>query len=705
MIKQTIIVPKGIRYISDWSGYSLNNFPFPHILNKSITGCGYTEYCIRNEQNVIILSPRKLLLQNKQDQHMGDVYYVKNEFEKTVNYEKNLNVDSKEMPELDDDEESYIRLETESDRKARLQRKEERLKEIAAGILRLKAGIREYWESCQGLGPLRPGKPCKILVTYDSFKHVKEALGSDIDQFQIIVDVFQSILVDSRFKSDTELSLLYHLSDLQKVCFVSATPMMDDFLSQLDEFKNLPYYEFDWETEDPSRIIKPILSVKVCKSISVEAEAGRIIQKYLEGKFAIHPYIDSTGNKQKIESREAILYVNSVNSIAKIIKKNGLTYDNTNVLCAKTEKNEKKIMKAFGIGKRELKNKYGVASCLGNIPKLGEPHKMFTLCTRTVYLGADFYSTCGRTFIFSDANIDSLAIDISMDLEQIMGRQRLEINPWKNCAELYVKTNFREVSKDYFSNYVSKKIKKTENLIKGYDNNNDPEIKYDMAETYERDTLNNNYKYNYLSVNRYTGKIKTPVLNNLILLSEIRAFQVQQEDYRDRFSVFSTLENYGFEIEGKEFTEYLNTFNSMTVFSEKLKYICEDVQFIDDKAKMRFIEKLPPEFSSWYKTLGPKRLKTFGYQKSKLEEELNSTISNQSIEDILALEVKSKFNVEENYSKEYIKSILKDIYEKVGYNKAAKASDIERWFDIKDQKVPNKVTGKRDHGYKILGKK
>lgn len=63
---------------------------------------------------------------------------------------------------------------------------------------------------------------------------------------------------------------------------------------------------------------------------------------------------------------------------------------------------------------------------------------MFTFCTRTVYLGADFYSLCARSFIFSDSNIDSLAVDISEDLPQILGRQRLFDNPWKNSATFII---------------------------------------------------------------------------------------------------------------------------------------------------------------------------------------------------------------------------------------------------------------------------
>ena len=43
MRKKVLKVPKGIRYISDWSDYNLSDFDFPHILNKTLTGCGYTE--------------------------------------------------------------------------------------------------------------------------------------------------------------------------------------------------------------------------------------------------------------------------------------------------------------------------------------------------------------------------------------------------------------------------------------------------------------------------------------------------------------------------------------------------------------------------------------------------------------------------------------------------------------------------------------
>lgn len=80
---------------------------------------------------------------------------------------------------------------------------------------------------------------------------------------------------------------------------------------------------------------------------------------------------------------------------------------------------------------------------------------MFTFCTRTVYLGADFYSLCARSFIFSDSNIDSLAVDISEDLPQILGRQRLLIILGKFSHFYYRSTaNYREMKAEDFQKII-----------------------------------------------------------------------------------------------------------------------------------------------------------------------------------------------------------------------------------------------------------
>ena len=69
MQKTVINVPKGIRFINQWTEFQLQDFPC--ILDKKIPGCGFTEYCITNNQNIILASPRKILLENKQARDMN----------------------------------------------------------------------------------------------------------------------------------------------------------------------------------------------------------------------------------------------------------------------------------------------------------------------------------------------------------------------------------------------------------------------------------------------------------------------------------------------------------------------------------------------------------------------------------------------------------------------------------------------------------
>ena len=84
-----IIVPRGIRFISDWKEYSLGLFQFPHILDKKIPGCGYTEYCIKTFLPIILCSPRKILLENKTEQH-PEVFYFRNESDVEIETDKDL---------------------------------------------------------------------------------------------------------------------------------------------------------------------------------------------------------------------------------------------------------------------------------------------------------------------------------------------------------------------------------------------------------------------------------------------------------------------------------------------------------------------------------------------------------------------------------------------------------------------------------------
>ena len=677
MDRQKIIVPRGIRYISEWKDFCFNRFPGKCIINKQLPGCGFTEYCLRGPENVILCSPRKMLLENKKDQHEGDVYLVVNEMEKETEVDKDLTKDPRNV-KIEDEEEG-------SDKKDNSEIYERIYNEISEYT------YKRYLEN----------KPAKILVTYDSYRIVKDILEKlgIFDKFVTVVDEFQSILHDARFKSNTELGFILHLQQSPTAYFVSATPMMEKYLDMLDEFKDLPYYELDWETAESGRIIRPSLKVLTMKSVGTKAE--EIIQKYLSGDFE-EITVMKDGQPVRVISDEAVFYVNSVNHIISMIKKNNLTPEQCNVLCSRTDDNAKRI-----------KRKLGKRFVIGKVPKKTEKPKMFTFCTRTVYLGADFYSECARSFIFSDSNSDCLAVDIAEDLPQILGRQRLKENPWKNTANFYyrVTADYKEMKPEDFQNIVESKKKSTENLLLAYNTTLDS-VKFDLAKTYQYVAKSANYKDNYIAVNKVinsqTGDIiLKPVVNQLVLVNEIRAFQIQQVDYKDRFSVFSSIRSNltKDDIVNRDVTRFLCIYETLTTIYDKLKLLCEYP--VSKEAIQIVLDQIADsdEVKSYYLALGSQRLRALSYSVTKIKRELGIvTFSSELLNNTIAL----NFNPGEKYTLANLKVKLGNLYNSINYDATPKANDILEYFEVKSIVIYEKKedgTRKQIRGYELLKRK
>ena len=676
MNKTVVNVPPGIRYISEWKEFNLPDFPC--IVDKQITGCGFTEWVIKSEFNSVLISPRLILLENKEEQHPGEVFYARNDLDEVLNIDRDLNKDLSTTKKFEKEKEKLVNK-----------------KDVDKSKAELRKQIRNYFVRC-----MDEERPCKILVTYDSYRIVYEVLKDlgCLDSFHTVVDEFQSIFTDSRFKSDTELEFLECLKNIQRLCFVSATPMMDDYLEMLDEFKDLPYYELDWGKNDPERIIKPQLSIHPCHRIT--NTAVKIINSYLDGNFEKTVIKDDSGNLIEVESKELVIYVNSVKNICDIIRKAGLKYENTNVLCSRSFDNNSKIRKAFGLGRGEIGG-------IGKVPLKHESRKMFTLCTRTVYLGADFYSDCARSIILSDANIECLAVDITLDLPQILGRQRLECNPWKNRAELYVKllSTCNKKTKEEFTKYLNNKIRKTNELLNVYFGVTESSARHTLVETYQYVAKSRVYSENYVAVNTHGGSDLVPVFNNLVMISEKRAFDIQQTDYSDRFRVLNRLRSAGYNID--PITERVNSivinFNSLPYFTDKMKYLCESC--LDKKSLELILTQVPIDYSTYYTVLGPERIKALGYQKSRLENDLQNFKKSNLIFPLVKEKIISDLKIGQKISLSEIKQGLKEIYEYFNYERSPKATDILEIFEVKEVSLFEKLPSggrKRIKAYEIL---
>lgn len=641
MINKTIReVPEGTEFISNWADYTL---PTGHcIVDKGVTGCGYTEMCLRNDLNVILCSPRRLLLENKAEQHDEDIniLYLENNIE---NWEK-------DKPEFEEQ-------------------------------------MRRHISKCKA-----QGLPIKFMVVYDSAKYLIDFLGRQriLQDFYFVADEFQSIFLDSYFKADVENNFIKTLQICPNVIYLSATPMLDKYLAQMDEFKNLPFEVLDWSKTGFVETIR----LQSKRTSSLSEEAGKIIKAYLDGDY---PMLIKDGGEIAL-SKEAVMFFNSVTEITRLIKKYKLTPDQCNVICTKSNPDQVKKVEKLGKG-----------WAVGKIPKRGQPNKMFTFCTSSCFIGSDFYSKCASTYIFADPNLECLALDISLDLPQIAGRQRDKDNPFKNLVTIFYRTLRDENINDraQFDEYQRKRREKTASVLRGFSDINLEEDKAAILEKIEDSIILKKYSKDFVGIDRATGR---PVYNKFIEIANERAWEVIQEDYQTDVHVTRSLErNYKIirtdykDRDDKIVDEMLGKFFKANLFRDKLRIFCEFMDNYNDNEyiKNKLSYKIPdPRFLNYYNFFGTEGCRACSFQEDVILTRLKDTL----LMDTIYSELIKEFKLGDKLSKKEIKERLGIVYKNANIKQTPKATDLSRWFEIKDVSIyPGE--NKKIHGFEILALK
>ena len=154
--------------------------------------------------------------------------------------------------------------------------------------------------------------------------------------------------------------------------------------------------------------------------------------------------------------------------------------------------------------------------------------------------------------------------------------------------------------------------------------------------------------------------------------------------------------------------EFLEEYNSLTEARKKLVMICEyslSGRLSEEVVKI-VLAQIPDSdyIKGYYQSLGPERLKNLGYKRNNIEKALGVVMFSP---DLLMDSVYSDFREGEKLSLTNIKNKLSFIYSSINYNSTPKATDIERWFEVKECLVPIEVNGKkkRSRGYELLKSK
>lgn len=628
MTKIIIRIPNGISHLSDYQQFeSLLPWDYSFILDKTITGCGATTLFLSDSIPTILCSPRRELLHCKaNDSRFKDkVYWFRDE-----NHEKT------EVINLENEMMAYI----------------------------------NYCDT-----PFQQPLIPKILVTYDSFKHVVQRLieGGCLERFRIIVDEAQTLFTDAAFKGGIEIEFFHNLTYSKRVIFLSAKPYIENYLDQIDYFKGLPYVKLMWPT---SAIPQTNIQKRLYYQGSLVKTAVKIINGYRgSGYFA-----EKMVNNMVIQSTQAVFFLNDVSDIISIIKKCKLTPDETNIICANQDRNITRLKKLGHI--------------LGHAPKEGEPHKTFTFVTKCSFEGTDFYSPGAYTYIFSDINQKNLAIDISLDLPQIMGRQRLDSNPFRYDATFYYKTDM-DFSKSKEVEFMASVIKKkgiTELLIQDYENTIIPLLRHSKIEKLRATQLDGDYTS--VIDNEASGSVEV-VFNYFAMFNEIRAWEIQKGQYINGCQVTRSIDEAMVPITC--IPEVASFLNAMTGnFENQMRMYCEFLSaYPQHKATIESLPQIPMPIKQYYNIIGPNKLRALSYIEARIKQNMPS----QSLDAQISGAVRNKFVYGKFYTFSQVKNLLQEIYNELGIHRTAKATELEKLIPCEKKKV--EINGKRGNGYII----
>lgn len=514
----------------------------------------------------------------------------------------------------------------------------------------------------------------KIMVTYDSMPRLAKLIEDKTD-WRVVVDEYQYLLIDSGFRSDKAIALLDVVNEFDYVTYLSATPIADKYIQEMEQFKEVPYTELIWGNRVEKIFVERVVSAKPIDN------AIKIVRNYQNGNFP------SDG---EAVSKECVIFLNSVTNIANIIHQTKIPPEDVNIIVADTEENRKLV--------RQIGKEYDI----GTIPLEGEPHKTFTFCTSTAFAGCDFYSTCASTFVISDNKKVHTSIDIATELAQIAGRQRLACNPFRKTIVFIYNVDIGESNADIYKNVIEQKLEKSVKMAE-WKNSAPDYFKKDVIK--ETSEMQNIKKYSESYV-RYDEKSDSFTVNRWAYLNELFAYEVQHENYQDSIRVKRQLEESGFGIKGEEkksdYKEQLKCILVKEGFADRMKRYCELRQLKETNPYYLADEIMERQYEGlklYYDRLGYDRIKALGYKEKDLKNELERSYYENDIKQ----KFREVFTVGERLSTEDIKRTMTEIYANYGIKKKGVATQLERDYGIRLKSV--KVTmpdGIRKGGYEFI---
>lgn len=521
-----------------------------------------------------------------------------------------------------------------------------------------------------------------FICTWDSAPRLRRLLNDSWDGYRLVIDEFHVLLSDAAFKAYVDQAFIEVVLDAKYQTWVSATPCLDEFVERMPHLKDLPYYQLEWEDREKVEIQK----VYCKKPINA---LGQIIKMYQQGEYPT--LMDDEGNVIE-QSKTMNAFFSSVNGILTLVQEYNLTPQDCDIICSDKEDNQEALRKkGFEVGK---------------IPLKGEPRKMFTLATSTAYQGMDFYGEDTSTFVIADSRRPNTSIDISTELIQICGRERMETNPFRKTVVFIHNTHEGKVDIDKKLKVIRKKHEISRKEMEYFNKGQiDEELKCHLIEIIQVIKKVCGDKYDYTYWDEVSGKFS---MNDLSQLSDEYRMRVQYAIYHDGAFVLKNIEEQS-QLTVKDrgcwvVAEQVKNVVIKTTFAEKMEQYCiyRQQTMMENFMASYFVAQLERQNETlrvYYDKLGPERIKALGYKEKNLQEALNTKKKDCHVRIVLDKAIK-KVGCE--HTAQEWKAILNKVYEHCGINKKAVCTNLEQYGYkmIKHHRSGN--LGKRFYTYEII---
>lgn len=610
MNKIEIQLPETVRYMSEASQILKNCLPFKgkYILDKSLTGCGGTEFFINSGRPLVLVSPRTGVLVNKKQQHPECHLF-------------------RDMSNAD--------LQT------------------------LKESLRLYLDKHSGIFGHRANPV--IFVTLDSAKYLIEELKfrGIIDNFLFLTDEFQCLISDAAFKGNVDLEFLKMLdTDAKNICYMSATPIDETYLCALPEFQNVDYYKLRWH---PSVIVEPtIKEVMMKKGESASTIMKGVIDDYRRTGYFARKIV----NGSMVEAKEVVVFVNEVKTILKIITDNKLKPDETTILISQSNKYA-----------GELKRR---GYSIDNQPtdRNNPCNTTYTFCSKASFEGRDFYSTSAFTYIFIDGSKDWQVHDTTIEIPQMLGRQRLDENPFKYNAIIYYRTKPSMQSRTEYMTAITDKLNSSNTIIDNYNNGNDS-LRKSLVSLVRGQDPNNRYQNNYLEVIDDAGGGYSLQTNLLVAAAEHNLAVNKANFYSNPLFLTTAIHNQmaTYNAKPQELRDFEKKFNSASSFPEKMRLYCHfRASYPGFEPVLMSNPFIEPKYHIFYNQFGSEVLNQLGYDEATIEREL--------CRNEITAQCRLRFLHGREYTAAEVKTILQAIYNDLPLDKTATAAQLPDYLAV-----------------------